>query len=155
MAEIKYYTYVDILRLDLGKQTFDTDSLKHLVAKVLTQVPADIVDKVYEDCFFFTIDERKKGAFLSKNIIQDRNIIFLTHELYGPLSELKDDIILHEIAHYYLDHKSWDERFKSEKRDPEDLISTTKNQEIDAHKLKDKWLADYSKNHERGALWQQ
>jgi len=152
MAEIKYYTYVDILRLDMGKQTFDTDSLRHLVAEALTQVPADIVDKAYKDCYFLTADPEIKGAHIPKDIIQNRDIIVLSRGLYKEPFEEQSNVILHEVAHYVFAHKPLDERLRQGKLNPMELVSSEKSQEAEAEALKDKWLADYSKSHKKGVV---
>ena len=48
----EYYTTAELHHLDAGVVTLGVDPLRNLLANVLVRIPADVVDRLFEDCVF-------------------------------------------------------------------------------------------------------
>jgi len=157
MTEINYYSEDEInCKGKICNAGFIDDSLLRILADALTRAPAEIVDKALSNCTFFRMDPIKAaGTFIPKSIHQGKNIIFLSQGLFDVSIDCRRKIILHEIAHYILHHKTWADESAQGKINAmtfTKIKEDMQNQEKEADKLRDKWLADYSKSHEGGAL---
>lgn len=133
MAMIQYYTEEEIHNEDAGSVTMGQDELRYLLAIVLTNVPADIVDMTFENCLFVALNPKTWGEFLPNDFIGDKGIIVFPWEIFDWPLEKQTDVILHEIAHFVLGHKAGFDVGGS---------AVKKRQEAEADKLRDKWLSE-------------
>jgi len=131
----KRYTSEEIWYNDAGIVSLDNDKVRSLIARLLSKVPKDVADKVLEECLFIMPMFDEIGFHLPKNILQNKCVIAFSESLLKEDDKNIVHIGLHEIAHFYLDHKS-----------PllEDLSDEeAKKQEEDADRLADKWLREF------------
>jgi len=103
--------------------------------KALSSLDKEIVDKIAEEVLF--TDSRDGYAYhipLNSRYLKERkSIIFLSYYLKEKTEEDAIKIILHEIAHYYLNHKTLFDF-------PLDEIDKFYMQDKEADKQVEEWL---------------
>lgn len=115
----------------------DKEKFWNLLESIIYIVPKDTIDDVRSNCVFLMIDtERLHGAgFIHKKLIREKSVIVFHDMLYSQNEDEQADRIVHEIAHYVLDHSdkglSHEEYCKQEK---------------EANSLKDRWVDDWEKH---------
>ena len=108
--------------------------LRAMVARSLSQLPHDVVDKVIENCYILRADEESGGVYLPNALIKDKTLIIFPDGIL--MNDDAERIIAHEIAHYILDHVSpLEGLWKIDEAD-----SKYDEQEADAWKLVGQWL---------------
>jgi hypothetical protein len=114
--------------------------LSDVLANILYVVPKDIIDDVLNNCVFLMLNKMQKdfpirACFIHKRLIAEKNILAFCEELYSLEDEKKVHMVLHEIAHYVLDHidigLSHDEYYKGE---------------TEANDLVEKWINAWEKH---------
>ena len=131
----KYFTFKDVYHIDRGSASLGNEDLRNLLARILTIVPKEIVDAVYEDCLFLLINPSAKGSFFPKRLIERKHLIIFPEDLLDWSFEEQLDKVLDAVAHYILNHKSGLEL------DNDDL----EKQEQEAEALRNRWLLVWSK----------
>jgi hypothetical protein len=128
------YTVEEIWYKNGGYLTLDNEQLRGLVALALSKVPKKIADRVVEECIFLMPSPEMMGFFLSKRVQEGRNAIVLSEKLLEE--DQKDTIltILHEVGHFYLNHKSPILDMLSEQED--------RKQEEDSDRWARQWIED-------------
>lgn len=130
----KYFTLEDVYYIDSGSASLGNDELRYLLAKILTRVPKEIVDAVYEDCLFLLINASTKGSFFPNRLIERKHIIIFPEDLLDWAFEEQVDKVLDAVAHYILNHKSVLEFDNDE----------WEKQEQEAEDLRNRWLLVWS-----------
>jgi hypothetical protein len=142
----KYYTPEEI-HYEIAGMVTHNDDLRNLLAVILTQVPSEIVDNIFENCLFLMPDPEEKGSFIPNRIIGERHIILFPYSLLEESLKEQTKTVLHEIAHYVLKHESpleWDPL------EPECTDNKYDKQEKEACSLVEYWL-NCKDSHTRGA----
>ena len=98
------YSFEQLWHLDGGTLTVDDDDARRLVAKALSYVPADVADRIVDECCFVMPRAAAKGFVAPRQITDGRTIIGLSEVILG---NERDALltVLHEVAHHYLGHK--------------------------------------------------
>jgi len=134
------YTFDEIWYMDGGVLTCGDDDLRVLVAKALSRIPRDVVDRVIDDVLFipghksFIINKE----FLRRQLMKDdgdvRAIIVISGDAIRK-RDIRD--VLHEVAHYWLGHADDSRIF-----DAFSVISVEEviRQEEEADELVEKWM---------------
>jgi hypothetical protein len=131
----KYLTSEEIFYEDAGVVTLLNKDLRYLLAEILTRIPGEIVKHVYHNCLFLIPKPEEKACYISNRITEDKHIILFHSDLFNWPKEEQINVILNEIAHYFLGHKST----------LEGSVVDWKQQEKEADALRDKWLAEWSR----------
>ena len=118
-----------------------SNKYKKHICIALSLLDKEIVDKVLREVYFITCD-REQGLHIPIKEMQEKgktSIIFLsetmlnlTEELFEPKNTIK--VILHEIGHFYLGHKTNIDLTEEE----------TARQEKEADEFAFKWLKELS-----------
>ena len=110
----------------------------NLLEKFIYIVPKNIIDDVRTNCVFLMIDIEtlRGGCFIHKKLLINGKSVIAFHDmLYLQSEDEKANMILHEIAHYVLDHCG-EVHFTDNKIEQEKAADT----------LKDEWIADWEKH---------
>lgn len=100
------YTADEVWDEDGGKATLGNDELRRLVALSLARVPAEVTDDVLEKVLFLMPRWSERGFFLPAELINERHIIGLSENLLDEEDEIAIETLLHEVAHFRLEHQS-------------------------------------------------
>jgi len=104
----KYTTEEIDYNLDIARECL-SEKFRLLVCKALSLLDKKIVDKVSNKVLFFSSDFIKEATtchlILSSYAKTRKVIIFLSENLLSNTEEEAIKIILHEVAHFYLNHK--------------------------------------------------
>ena len=130
------YSAEEIWYENAGVVTIGNDELRGLLARVLSIVPKNVADRVLKEwLFLMPMFDYENGFFLPKKLLQEKGVIAFPEKLLEKDEKSIVHTVLHEIAHFYLGHKS-----------PlfEDLSDEeAKKQEEEADRLADKWLQEF------------
>ncbi len=138
---MRYYTPDEIHYADAGVVTLGCDTLRYLLAQTLIRIPADVVDDVFEHCRFHMFELEgcgfAAGSYLPNDSLKGADLILFSREL--PNDDKKDQthLILHEIAHCVLRHRSPLDFGTTDAGETDRLY---KKQEKEADALVDEWL---------------
>ncbi len=118
--------------IDAGEMTLGNEKLRFAVAKCLSKLPLEIIEQVTKNCLFVMPTIEKLGIYLTNDLINDKVIFAFPEKLLEKEKSEIEHTILHEVAHYYLNHKN-------------PLIYTLSGEEYDsqeqeANKQVDEWL---------------
>lgn len=100
------YTFEEITDQNCGCVLPLNDRLLELHASALSKVPKEIAERVLEECLFLVPDPGMGGFRISKRVLQGKDVIVLSEKLLEKDNKDIVPIILHEVAHFYLNHKS-------------------------------------------------
>lgn len=111
----------------------DKEKFWKLLESIFYMVPMDNIDHVKSNCVFLMMDtETLHGAgFINKKLIKGKSVIAFHDSLYSQDEDVKAKMILHEIAHFVLNHCD------------EGLPGEYPKQEKAADALRDKWIEGY------------
>ena len=101
-----YYTTAEIHHLDAGIVTLGVDPLRNLLANILVRIPADVVDRLFEECVFLMPEREERGCFIPGRIIAGKDFIMFPEEILERPEQEQNQTILHEVAHFVLGHRS-------------------------------------------------
>ena len=118
----------------LGDQGF-----REVLGDTIIIIPKDILDNVLSNCVFLMLNKEGgvSSAFIPKKLIAEKSIFAFYDMFYLQNRDKQVHMILHEIAHYVLDHSDEglsDEDYYNHKQDKE------------ANVLVDKWIDDWEKH---------
>ena len=82
------------------------DPLRNLLANVLVSVPAEVVDRLFEECLFLMPEREERGCFIPGRIIGGKDIIMFPEDILEWPEKERQQIVLHEVAHFALRHRS-------------------------------------------------
>ncbi|TET47492.1 hypothetical protein E3J62_01290 [candidate division TA06 bacterium] len=100
-----HYAAEEIWYADAGVVTRDND-LRHLISRVLQKVPKEVVDKLMDQCLILMPRTEEKGVFLSQKELVGKSIIAFPESLLEEPEAEREQTVLHEVAHFWLGHKS-------------------------------------------------
>ena len=130
------YTSEEIWYEDAGVVTVGITQARRLIARVLSKIPKEITKRVLDECLILIpMIDYELGFFLPKKLLQDKCVIAFPESLLMEDEKRIEHTVLHEIAHFYLDHKSPIFEALSDKE--------AKKQEDEADRLADKWLREF------------
>lgn len=109
--------------------------LREILEENIYIIPKDILDDVLNNCVFLMLSEDCRAGFIPKKKIEAKNICAFYEILYSKGRDEQVKMILHEIAHYVLNHS--DEGLSDEEY---------YKQEKETIALVDKWIADWEKH---------
>mgnify|MGYP006429265151 CR=1 FL=1 len=131
---IERYTPREILKFGLSTQGL---SKKHilLLAEALSKVPSDVLAETLDNIAFVSNTRTSGLAFNNERPFPSPQAsIFLDKSLWNATKTLREEVILHELAHIFLKHINM-------------VGSSNKNiknvQEMFACSYQKKWLSDY------------
>jgi hypothetical protein len=132
--EVDHFVFNQDALTVLGDQGF-----KEVLTDNIGIIPKDILDDVLNNCFFLMLNKEKgfSAAFISKKLIEGKNICAFYEILYSKGRNKQVHMILHEIAHYVLGHSN-------EGLSDEDYYNH--KQEKEANALVDKWINEWKKH---------
>jgi hypothetical protein len=139
MKSNKRYTAEQIIYAFAGLNEI-SDEEEVIIADALAILDKKLVDRIVDEVYFISAALIKALCLpLSTSQLKGKKaIIFITNELFNQKrKEMKQDI-LHEVAHYVLQHKCLFD-FEGDKMKGEYF-----RQEKEADKLVKKWLMDIS-----------
>jgi hypothetical protein len=130
--EVDYFVFHQDRLIVLGDQNF-----REVLGDNIPIIPKHTLDDVLSNCVFLMLSEKNNipAAFISKESIEGKNICAFYEKLYSKGRKKKIKMILHEIAHYVLDHHN-------KGLSKEEYIE----QEKAANEQRDKWIDDYEKD---------
>jgi hypothetical protein len=130
----KYYTTGLLNYKDNAMFTMDYVRLREIVENVLTKVPMEIVDRLYDEALILTITTQDKGVYYPSTHLKDKHIILIAESQLD--AEDIEHTILHEVAHFHLNHKQpmFEDDFTEEDGD---------RQEEEAEQQVKKWLQEF------------
>ena len=132
------YTPEQIWYADGGIFTLDNDDLRRIVSKLFPRIPEDVVNSVMSECLMLVVTGEDKGTYLSKRMLEGKALIAFPEDLFGRSQDEIERTVLHEVAHFILDHRS----------PALELDVDYDLQEREADELAERWLA----NHPREAI---
>jgi hypothetical protein len=138
-----YYTWEQVLRHpSFADAVIAAKDFSFITANALSLLPADIVDEALANCLFIQIDPQKTdGRYLHGEDVKGKSLLLLFTSDYAvehaPL--LYYWVILHEFAHYRLNHR----QFRSTPDKVREVIEYT---EKEANTLTFQWLSQYVDN---------
>lgn len=127
----EYYTFDEVWDM-IYVATLGNNLLRYLVAGALSKVPKGVTDRVLKKCLFWMPTCDEEGCFISEELLRGKGLIALPEKLIHKDEESVERIILHEVAHRHLDHKS---PFLSRLSEEE-----ARKQEEEANRTRDMWL---------------
>lgn len=95
--------------------------------------PVEFVVNVFENCLFYEADANHTGYFIHNSNVEGRYIIYLSSGFFERSQEEKVCALLHETAHYVLDHRLGP-----------GVEGLRKKLEKEADAQVDKWLMEWS-----------
>lgn len=99
------YTPEEIWEADGGMMTLGEDELRALVSVALSKVPKKVADKVFKGCVFVMAKyEWGRGTYIPKVLLKNKCVIALSERLMDEDRASAERTVLHEVAHFYLDH---------------------------------------------------
>ena len=108
--------------------TLGNDKLRDAVALVLPKLPFGVIAHMLADCRLFLMPEAKgKGIYLPAELLEEKAIIALPEALLDGPEEL-ERTILHQVAHFSLNHKVptisdlSDEEYDQQEAEAEELV---------------------------------
>lgn len=142
MEKNNYYAAEDIyLKGDEKLVTFRNPFLLDHISWTLSKIKKEIVDKIFNNCYFLITTKEDKGSYFHAGFFNDKCLIcFSDSYLYHAKNKEVEFTILHEIAHYYLGHKN---HLTNSLSDEE-----RQKQESDADEQVRIWLSSYEKSEE-------
>jgi hypothetical protein len=138
MGNKKYYTPEEVHYLDAGIWTLGNDNLLNRICVALSKIPIDIVNDLYDHCYFLMSSEAAKALYFPPGFFDNKAIISFS-DAYFKSADKKDfeHTIIHEVAHHALKHKNPWEHDSSEEE--------FNKQEKEANEQVEKWLNAYEK----------
>ena len=124
------YTPEEIHYMDAGMVTLGVSELRNLVANVLTCVPKEVVDRLFEECLILVPEPAEQGCYIPKTLVGGKHIIMFPFDIFGWPQEQQTHVILHESAHFALGHRS----------PVEDVVLDYDRQEEEAEALVERWM---------------
>jgi hypothetical protein len=109
------------------------DQLTAILAKALSRVPTDVVDRALEGCRYLMVVPQQGGCYIPASALGKRDLVLLPHSFFDESEEEQINVILHETAHFIRQHKSPLYDF--------DLDYDAQEQE--ANELVEEWLGDW------------
>ncbi len=106
--------------------------MKINVCETLSKMPADIINFITKNCWFFASMDDAWAFTFTGNDLKDKHLIFLSDELMFQSDEQIQYTIAHEIGHVILGHRN----SVLEKQSKEEI----KIQERQAHDFAKKYL---------------
>ncbi len=99
------YTPEEVWEADAGIMTLGENELRALVSEALSRVPRRVADRVFAGCIFIMAKfEWGAGTYIPKELLQGKCVIALSEKLMDEDRESAIRTILHEVAHFYLEH---------------------------------------------------
>jgi hypothetical protein len=131
------YTLDEIWYQDGGMLTLGGDELRHLVSTALSRIPKQVADKVLTKRLFIMPQYAwEKGYLVPLKLTKNKRVIALPEGLLEEGEESVVQTILHEVAHFWLQH----EPSLLAESASEDL---DKKQEDEADNCAKRWLEGY------------
>ncbi len=96
----------DLIVYRFGDSNIVTDRELRLIAKSMTFLSLEIIDKITKDVIFASSEYGYAWHFPLKYIQDKKSMIFLSPHLLKMSKKKATHIILHEIGHFILKHKS-------------------------------------------------
>jgi hypothetical protein len=121
-------SWADVWYLDGGMTTLDNDQLRYPVSQALSQVPAEVAEQVMGGCLCIMPTAEQKGLYVPEENIRGKSIIALPETLLAMNESEINWTILHEVAHFVLNHKMLQP------------LEVSDRQEREANDLVRKWL---------------
>ncbi len=117
----------------------DDHKMQVLIVKALSTLDPNIVDKVCAKVIFVSLNEASWGIYINHNSVRYKNkdFILLSPKIYEFDESEQIRIVLHEVAHFILRHKTL--------LDYEDNSQYDRNEE-EADKLVIQWQGIYHKH---------
>ena len=85
----------------------DDDRLRRPSSRALSRMPTDAVDRVLDECLLCAEEARRKASYLPEELLAGKALIVFS-EIF--LNDAEDEeierVILHEMAHHILGHKT-------------------------------------------------
>lgn len=101
----RHYTPREVWEADGGILTLGEHELRGLVSLALSQVPKEVADRVFGGCIFIMAKfEWGAGTYVPKELLQGKCVIALSEKLMDEKRRIAIRTILHEVAHFYLQH---------------------------------------------------
>lgn len=100
------YTVEEITDQNCGCVLPGTKKLLDPHTLALSKVPKEIADRVLEECLFLMPNPGMGGFRVSKRLLQGKDVIVLSEKLLEEDQKYIVLTILHEVAHFYLNHKN-------------------------------------------------
>ncbi len=134
--------YYGIEHFHINKDTLTVlgdEAFKDILAEAVYIIPKDTLNDTLSNCVFLMLNEEKglSACFIHKKLITGKSIFAFYDMFYSQNRDKQVHMILHEIAHYVLDHSDEglsDEDYYNHKQDKE------------ANVLVDKWTNDWEKH---------
>ena len=99
------YTPEEVWEADAGILTLGEDELRALVSVALSKVPKRAADKVFKNCIFVMAKfEWGAGTYIPKELLEGKCVIALSERLMDEDRKSAIRTVLHEVAHFYLQH---------------------------------------------------
>lgn len=131
MVDYHRYTPMEIQeKMRVNDTTLGDDSLRALAGEVLSLVPSEVADQVVSGCLIHMPRHKRGGDYIGKDVLEGKSLIVLPEALRNACEEEYTWVILHEVAHFALDHKMY--------------VSTEEREEHEreANALAAKWLEE-------------
>ncbi len=110
-----------------------TNNLRMIAAYALAYAPNEVVDYIIENCCIHSLEPNMGGMYIARNLLGDRDIIFVWSKVYSGYMDDHVGTILHECAHCWLKHKSLLDGI---------TLVQQREQEAQAERLVRKWLRE-------------
>lgn len=99
------YSPEEVWEADGGILTLGEDELRALVSVALSKIPKRVADKVFKGCIFVMAKyEWGPGTYIPRQLLEGKCVIALSEKLMDEDRTSAIRTVLHEVAHFYLQH---------------------------------------------------
>jgi hypothetical protein len=102
-SENEYYTPEEI-QAKIVIRPMTHDWAKIIFSRAVSYAPKPIIEKILSESVFIVLDPSERAFYLSKQIINGRNVFVFPATIYEESEHDRTYAVLHEVAHSYLEH---------------------------------------------------
>lgn len=135
MKQVRRYTEEEV-HYAVSENIEAFDIAMAIIIKSLSKLPARVVDKLAKGCLILVpAEHEKRGMHLPRQYLKGKEVIVLAEGIFELPMDETEYVILHEVAHFWLRHKS-------------PVLESLGNdvyerQEHEADEMVEKWLKDF------------
>ena len=102
----KRYTPEEVWYEDAGLVTLGPDAIRKIMSSALSKVPREVADAVLGGCRIIVPTSKEKGCYIPAELTKDRAMLSFPETIFDGSPEEAEETLLHEVAHYWLKHRS-------------------------------------------------
>jgi len=122
------YTFLEMWEADAGYVTMGNDAMRAIMSTALSKIPQEVADAVSDDCLLLVFMREEQGCYLPHELVRDKAILGFSETIISMQPEEAEKLLLHEVAHYWLKHRSpmlddlSNAQYEQQEREAADLV---------------------------------